>query len=80
LGGDQAMYWAGDYREDNGQLTGEIRAQAFASTAGMQLLFGGTNITITFTGSVVNDGADLAVARKDNPQLAGTVRLRFLAA
>ncbi|MET3838364.1 hypothetical protein [Bradyrhizobium sp. OAE829] len=78
LGGDAFFYYLGSYSSADGRWKGEILNQEHTPAKGENLVFGGYEVGIGFSGTCDGEGAELegiALAGKRSLRLAATLRL-----
>ena len=78
LGGDAFFYYLGSYSSADGRWKGEIVNQEHTPAKGENLVFGGYEVGIGFSGTCSENGAELeaiALAGKRSLRLAATLKL-----
>lgn len=78
LGGDAFFYYLGSYASADGRWKGEILNQEHTPAKGENLVFGGYEVGIGFSGTCSENGAELeaiALAGKRSLRLAATLKL-----
>ena len=78
LGGDNHFYYVGTYTSGNGRWKGQILNREHAPALGVDLIFGGHEVGIGFSGTCDKDGARLeaaALAGKRSLRLSATLEL-----
>ena len=78
LGGDAFFYYLGAYSSADGRWKGEILNQEHTPAKGENPVFGGHEVSIGFTGTCDEAGAELeaiALAGKRSLRLAATLKL-----
>lgn len=78
LGGDAFFYYLGSYSSANGRWKGEMLNQEHTSARGENLVFGGYEVGIGFSGTCTADSGELegvALAGKRSLRLAATLKL-----
>ena len=59
MGGDTHFYYTGSYTSKDGKWRGELITQQHAEAVGVNLLFGGREVTCGFTGVYSNNEAEV---------------------
>ncbi|HXM35638.1 MAG TPA: hypothetical protein VN920_10655 [Pyrinomonadaceae bacterium] len=72
MGGDTHFYYTGSYTFKNGKWRGELITQQHAEAIGVNLLFGGREVTCGFTGVYSDDEAEV-----DGTALVGKKSVSF---
>jgi hypothetical protein len=78
LGGDNYFYYLGTYTSGNGRWKGQILNQEHTPARGVDLIFGGHEVGIGFSGTCDIDSAQLeatALAGKRSLRLSATLKL-----
>jgi hypothetical protein len=72
LGGDTYFYYTGSYSFKNGMWRGELTTRQHTEAVGVNLAFGGREVTCGFTGHYSDDGAEV-----DGTALVGKTSVMF---
>ncbi len=80
LGGDAFFFYVGSYSFSDGKWKGEIINREHTKTFGERPVFGGKDVSIGFSGTYTDDGAEgLATALAGKFSIRFKADLRFLA-
>ena len=74
MGGDSFFYYTGSYSFGRGKWRGEMIVHQHTEAPGLNLVFGGREVTCGFSGSYSDGVADI-----DGAALVGTFSIRFRA-
>jgi hypothetical protein len=74
MGGDSFFYYTGSYSFSRGKWRGEMIVHQHTEAPGLNLVFGGREVTCGFTGTFSQDSADI-----DGTALVGSYSIPFRA-